>query len=66
MIKKNVGKVDRNIRIFLGLLFLFLGLFIIKNYQLIVISSGIILILTGFLRFCGLYAILGINTCKRN
>lgn len=65
MIKQNIGEVDKNIRIFLGLLFLFLGFFVIKNYSFIFILFGFILILTGIFRFCGLYSLLGINTCKR-
>lgn len=65
MIKPNVGNIDKSIRILLGLLFLVLGIFIFKNYQVLLILIGIVLLLTGIFRFCGLYVLLGINTCKR-
>lgn len=65
MIKQNVGNVDKSIRIVLGLLFLVIGVFVFKNYQPLLILIGIILLLTGIFRFCGLYVLLGINTCKR-
>ena len=59
--KKNVGTTDRIIRIIVGIIGIVLGL-IYKN--LIIGIIGIIILMTGIIGFCGLYTILGINTCK--
>jgi hypothetical protein len=63
---KNVGRVDRTVRIVLGLLFLSIGLFsnlgtIGKTISLVLAAVGLV---TGFLNYCPLNALLGINTCK--
>jgi len=64
--KKNVGTIDRYIRI------LFAIVVVILNYAKQIegttaIVAGIvamIMLATSFLNFCPIYAILGINTCK--
>jgi hypothetical protein len=63
---KNVGGVDRTLRIVLGLLFLSIGLFgnlgtAGKTLSFVLAAAGLI---TGFLNYCPLNALLGINTCK--
>ncbi|WP_416192010.1 DUF2892 domain-containing protein [Neisseria sp. CCUG12390] len=60
--KRNVGGVDRAIRIILGL-------------ALIVAAAtgtigwwgwlGVLPLATGIFSFCGLYSLLGVNTCVR-
>lgn len=56
----NVGTVDRIIRIVVGL-----GLTIWSmNGSFFWWIIGVLLIATGLFRFCGLYRLLGINTCK--
>ncbi|MCL4410024.1 MAG: DUF2892 domain-containing protein, partial [Gammaproteobacteria bacterium] len=57
---KNVGEIDRMIRIIVGLL---IAVWSINagNFWWIL---GIVLIATGIFRFCGLYRVLGVNTCK--
>jgi hypothetical protein len=64
--KANVGGIDRALRIIFGLMLLALGIFVMKSGALMIISViiGAILLLTGLFRFCGLYPLLGINTCK--
>lgn len=58
--KKNVGKVDKIIRFVLGALF-FVAAYLWSWWLLI---PAVIAIATGFLGFCGLYSLFGINTCK--
>ena len=59
MFHKNIGKIDKIIRITIGLLFLCLGYYYHTYWGLI----GILPILTVTVSFCPLYAILGIHTC---
>jgi len=57
--KNNVGKVDRIIRIILGILLVgnvFVGI------QTVIGWVGLILIVTGLFGTCPLYSIIGINT----
>lgn len=60
--KKNVGGIDRILRIVLGLallVFAFVGPEGVKMWGFI----GIVPLATGFLNFCPLYSIMGLNTC---
>jgi hypothetical protein len=58
--KENVGRVDQIIRYFLGSVFLLLGL-VISPFFLI---GTVVMFLTAYFKFCGLYRIFGIGTCK--
>lgn len=60
---KNIGKIDRIIRIILGLVLLSL-LFILEGNLKYIGLVGIIPILTASIGFCPLYKIFGINTNK--
>ncbi|NPA33451.1 MAG: DUF2892 domain-containing protein [Chlorobi bacterium] len=57
----NVGGIDRWLRIILGLILIGVGYYLEKNW--IVIGIGVILLLTGIIKFCLIYKILGISTC---
>jgi hypothetical protein len=63
MFAKNVGSVDRILRIVVGLVLL--SLFFIypgawwRHYTLI----GVVPLLTGLMSTCPLYSILGLSTC---
>ncbi len=57
--KQNVGDIDRYARIVLGLVLLLIGLYT----QTLIWVLGIPLIISGIMRFCFLYTILGISTC---
>lgn len=60
--KKNVGGIDRILRIVLGLallVFAFVGPEGVKVWGFI----GIVPLATGLLNFCPLYSIIGLNTC---
>ncbi|SBS35847.1 hypothetical protein MAQ5080_03289 [Marinomonas aquimarina] len=59
--KANVGGIDKILRIVIGVLLIALALFgVIGAWGYI----GIVPLATGVFNFCGLYALLGINTCK--
>lgn len=58
--EKNVGGIDRNIRIVVGLAIIAAGLV----YQSWWGAIGLVPLATALLGWCPPYAILGINTCK--
>lgn len=60
----NVGLVDRVVRIILGLVLLSLLFFLEGNLKYIGLI-GIIPLFTGIFRFCPLYTLFKINTCKK-
>jgi hypothetical protein len=62
MFTKNVGSIDRILRIILGLVllsFVFIGPQTPWGYM------GIILIVTAFMNFCPLYSILRMSSLKK-
>ena len=60
--KTNVGTIDRVLRILVGVLLIALTLTgIIGLWGWI----GLVPLATGVVRFCPLYPLLGISTCKR-
>ncbi len=61
----NIGNVDRIIRLAIGaILVLFGALALTGALQIVAIVAGIIALATAGVRFCPLYRILGVNTCK--
>ena len=60
--KKNVGALDATIRIIVGLIILSLLFIGPKTLWGLI---GIIPLLAGIFRYCPLYPIFGINTCKK-
>ena len=58
--EKNVGGIDKVVRIVLGLVIIGLGIYF-KNWLGLI---GVVVLLTGLIGWCGLYSLLGINTCK--
>ncbi len=65
--KKNMGGVDRVIRIFIAIVVIVLfwqGIISgVLGYVLLALSA--IFVLTSFISFCPLYTLIGINTCSR-
>lgn len=57
----NVGSTERLLRIIVGVVIIGLGLYLQSWWGVV----GIIPLLTGLFRFCPLYKMLGMNTCKR-
>ena len=66
---KNVGSVDRAIRLIVGLClaalpFVTPWLASWGNWRFVVPVIGIVMIVTAVTRFCPAYTLLGLNTCK--
>jgi hypothetical protein len=65
--KKNMGALDKSLRvlaaIFIALLYYLDILSGMVAYVLMTVA--IVFLITSFVNFCPLYAILGVNTCKR-
>ena len=57
----NVGSTERLLRTIVGVVIIGLGLYIQSWWGVV----GLIPLLTGLFRFCPLYKMLGMNTCKR-
>ncbi|MEJ6949473.1 YgaP family membrane protein [Natronospora cellulosivora (SeqCode)] len=61
---QNVGKIDRTIRIILGLIF-FSFIFVVEgDNRFLLIIAGAIPFFTGMARYCPIYKKLGISTNK--
>lgn len=63
-IKKNIGKVDRKIRIIIGILMIIGAISLSSIVRWFLFFGGVMLILTALIGFCGLYVFFDINTCK--
>ena len=65
--KKNMGSTDKTIRVIIALVFA--ALFFTKTVQgtfgYILLAVAIIFLLTSLVGFCPFYALLGINSCKK-
>lgn len=58
--KKNVGEIDKNIRLVLGVIIIALGIYFESWFGVI----GIIPILTATINWCPIYAPFGLSTCS--
>lgn len=63
--KKNVGKTDRMLRITLGIM-IFPLLFLLKTPFKWIGLASIPMILTGLTQRCGVYALVGTDTCEQD
>jgi hypothetical protein len=63
----NIGNAERMTRFIAGALLLALGLFapLHPYIQIALIAAGVIAVITAAVRFCPIWAVLGINTCGR-
>ena len=59
--KKNVGNIDKVVRIILGIIIAALGIYYQSWWGLV----AIVPFATAFMGFCGLYPVFGINTNKK-
>lgn len=59
----NLGKTDRLIRLFLGLILIAVP-FLTESVPVEVVAIGAIVVLTAFARCCPLYRLFGASTCK--
>jgi uncharacterized membrane protein HdeD (DUF308 family) len=65
LLEKNVGKTDRIVRLVLGIAAAGGGYIALSEpLSYIVMLVGLVLIVTGALGTCGLYTVLGVNTCQ--
>jgi hypothetical protein len=65
--KKNLGSTDRIIR---AALFVFFAVLYFTNtvtgtLGLVLFIAGIVLLATSLINWCPIYAVLGLNSCKR-
>jgi hypothetical protein len=58
--QKNVGGVDRGVRIVLGIAIMALGVYFESFWGVL----GVVVLATGIFQFCGLYTLFGASTCK--
>lgn len=70
MFKRNVGILDRILRVALGVVLLPSGLFLLGGLQgsvigLVIAGLGGLGLITGFTGFCLLYILFGINTLEK-
>lgn len=65
--KKNMGTIDKGVRIVAAIVFALLYYFNVIEGTLayILMAVSIIFLLTSFISFCPLYTLFGMNTCKR-
>ena len=65
--KKNMGTVDKTIRIFVAAIvaLLYFTGFISGTLAIVLLVFAVIFVVTSFISFCPLYPILGINTRKK-
>lgn len=67
---KNIGNIDRVLRIVLGLILLAapfvsgLALFNSGIATVVAVIVGIVMLATSSMRFCPMYRLFGIQTCK--
>lgn len=64
--KKNMGKTDKLIRLFVVIGFALLSYIEVVSGVLSYVLLGVasIFLLTSFLNFCPLYTLIGVNTCS--
>ncbi|MGC9151297.1 MAG: YgaP family membrane protein [Microbacter sp.] len=65
--KKNVGAVDKVIRVIIAalLVILYFANVIHGTLGIILLIVAAVLLITAFTGFCGLYVLFGISTCKK-
>jgi len=67
--KKNLGTVDRIVRLILSLFLFYLGFFVFISYNiifsLIAFIFALMLIYNSLMGYCGLYEFFGISTNKK-
>ena len=61
----NIGKLDRIIRLVVGIVLLILAAFSLTGTpQVLALVVGIVAVATAGMRFCPAYRLLGIKTCQ--
>lgn len=66
LITPNEGPLDRMIRLVIGIVLIGAAFFSLNGYlQIGAYVAGVVSLATGITGFCGLYTLLGTNTCPR-
>lgn len=63
MITKNVGNFDRVVRMVAGASLVFAAYITGGTAAYILAAAGLMAFITGLVGWCGVYTLLGINTC---
>lgn len=65
--KKNMGNVDRILRIIIAavLAYLYFGGIVPGTLGLVLVILGGVFVLTSLVSFCPLYTLVGLNTCPK-
>ena len=68
LMKKNVGNLDRTIRIAIAIVIAVLTYMnvLTGTLSIVLLSLAAIFVVTSFLSFCPIYAVLGMNSCPVN
>lgn len=63
--KKNMGVMDRIIRLILAAVFayLYFGGIVTGTFGIIIVVLGGVFLLTSLIGYCPLYSVFGLNTC---
>lgn len=66
MFQKNVGSIDKVIRLILAVILVALAATgtLTGTWMYVAYIAAAVLVLTSLFSFCGLYAIFGMSTCK--
>ena len=64
--KKNMGNIDKVIRLIIAVILatLYHTGVVSGTFGIVLVAAAIVLLIITLTGFCGLYTILGINTCK--
>lgn len=66
-LEPNVGDLDRLLRLIFGIYGMLMGFLFIRGVVGIILGIvSLILLITGFTRFCGIYKLLGISTIRKD
>ncbi len=67
IMKKNVGKIDKVVRIILAFALIIAAVAIPLEgvLQYVLIALGVVFLVTAFVGFCPLYTVAGCNTCAK-
>ncbi len=65
--KKNVGSIDKIVRVVLALVFagLYFGGVVTGYLGIALVVFGVVFLATSFMSFCPLYTLFGMSTCPR-
>ncbi|MBL7749789.1 MAG: DUF2892 domain-containing protein [Chitinophagaceae bacterium] len=65
--KKNMGNIDRILRIIIAAVFayLYFGGIVTGTLGLVLVILGGVFVLTSLVSFCPLYTLVGLNTCPK-